>query len=160
MVVEHEHATSLQDEVEVAWPADDHVVTWTATTTGPAGSLLWEPEGPAPYRTPVGIVFIERKQLCATGVTPQGYRTPFQERIVIEFLGENGPAEATPIVRTILNDPTTDLDRLWQASESLGTAVTLGIMLAGVGSELRPELWRAFVAELPPVVKTLVEGGR
>lgn len=160
LVVEHEQAKSLSDEVEVAWPSDDQVVTWTAKTTGPVGPLLWEPEESAPYRIPVGIVFVERKKFGATGVTPQGYRTPFQERIVAEFLGENGPAEATPIVQTVLNDRTTTLDRLWQAAESLGADVNLGIMLAGLGSELRPELRDAFVAELPPVVKTLIRGNR
>lgn len=160
LVVEHEHASSFRDEVEVAWPSDNHVATWTAKTTGPVGLMLWEPDGSAPYRTPVGIVFVERGKLGATGVTPRGYRAPFPERIVIEFLGDDGPAEATAIVQTMLNDPTIDLDRLWQAAESLGEAVNLGIMLAGLGNELRPDLQNAFVARLPPVVKSLIGGER
>ena len=160
LVVEHEHASSFRDEVEVAWPADNPVATWTAKTTGPVGSMIWEPDDWAPYRTPVGIVFVEREKFGATGVTPRGYRAPFPERIVIEFLGDDGPAEATAIVQTMLNDPTVEFDRLWQAAESLGEAVSLGIMLAGLGSELRPELRNAFVARLPPVVKSLIRGER
>lgn len=160
LVVEHEHASSFHDEVEVAWPADNPVATWTTKTTGPVGSMIWEPDGWAPYRTPVGIVFVEREKFGATGVTPRGYRAPFPERIVIEFLGDAGPAEATAIVQTMLNDPTIEFDRLWQAAESLGEAVTLGIMLAGLGNELRPELRNAFVARLPPVVKSLIQGER
>lgn len=160
LVVEHEHASSFRDEVDVAWPADNHVATWTAKATGPVGSVLWEPDSSAPYRVPIGIVFVEREKFGATGVTPRGYRTPFPERIVIEFLGDDGPAEATAIVQTMLNDPTINLDRLWQAAESLGEAVNLGIMLAGLGNELRPELRNAFVARLPPVVKSLIRGER
>jgi hypothetical protein len=160
LVVEHEHASSFRDEVEVAWPADNPVATWTTKTTGPVGSMIWEPDGWAPYRTPVGIVFVEREKFGATGVTPRGYRAPFPERIVIEFLGDDGPAEATAIVQTMLNDPTVEFDRLWQAAESLGESVSLGIMLAGLGSELRSELRNAFVARLPPVVKSLIRGER
>lgn len=160
LVVEHEHASSFRDEVEVAWPSDTHVATWTAKTTGPVGPMIWEPDSSALYRTPIGIVFVEREKLGATGVTPQGYRAPFPERIVIEFLGDDGPAEATAIVQTMLNDPTINFDRLWQAAESLGEAVTLGIMLAGLGTELRPELRTAFVARLPPVVTSLIGGER
>ena len=160
LVVEHEHASSFRDEVEVAWPADNPVATWTAKTTGPVGSMIWEPDDWAPYRTPVGIVFVEREKFGATGVTPRGYRAPFPERIVIEFLGDDGPAEATAIVQTMLNDPTVEFDRLWQAAESLGESVNLGIMLAGLGSELRSELRNAFVARLPPVVNSLIRGER
>lgn len=160
LVVEHEHASSFRDEVDVAWPADNHVATWTAKATGPVGSMLWEPDSSATYRVPIGIVFVEREKFGATGVTPRGYRTPFPERIVIEFLGDDGPAEATAIVQTMLNDPTINLDRLWQAAESLGEAVNLGIMLAGLGNELRPELRTAFVARLPPVVNSLIGGER
>lgn len=159
LVIEHEHATSFRDEVEVAWP-DDHVTTWTTKTSGPIGSQIWTPDESAPYRTPLGIVFVDRKKFGATGVTPQGFRTPFSERVVIEFLGEGGPAEATELVQTMLNDPTTSFDRLWQAAESLGETETLGIMLAGLGDTLRPELREEFITRLPPVVQTLVRGGR
>lgn len=159
LVIEHEHATSFRDEVEVAWP-DNQVATWTAKTTGPIGSMLWNSDESPPYRTPLGIVFVDRKKFGATGVTPQGFRTPFPERVVIEFLGENGPAEATAIVQTMLNDPTTNFDRLWQAAESLGETDNLGIMLAGLGDRLRPELRDEFVTRLPPVVQTLLRGTR
>jgi hypothetical protein len=159
LVIEHEHATSFRDEVEVTWP-DEHVATWTAKTTGPIGSKIWNPDKSATYRTPLGIVFVDRKKFGATGVTPQGFRTPYPERVLIEFLGEDGPAEATAIVQTMLNDPTTDFDRLWQAAESLGETDNLGIMLAGLGDELRPALRDDFVTRLPPVVRTLVRGTR
>lgn len=159
LVIEHEQATSFRDEVAVAWP-DNQVATWTAKTTGPIGSIIWDPDESSTYRTPLGIVFVDRKKLGATGITPQGFRTPFPERVVIEFLGEDGPAEATAIVQTMLNDPTTNFDRLWQAAESLGETENLGIMLAGLGDRLRPELREAFVTRLPPVVQTLVRGIR
>lgn len=159
LVIEHEHATSFRDEVEVAWP-DDQVTTWTAKTTGPIGSIIWNSNKSSTYRTPLGIVFVDRKKFGATGVTPQGFRTPFPERVVIEFLGEDGPAEATALVQTMLNDPTTNFDRLWQAAESLGETNSLGIMLAGLGDKLRPELRDEFEAKLSPVVRTLVRGIR
>lgn len=159
LVIEHEQASSFRDEVEVAWP-DDQVTTWTAKTTGPIGSMIWDSDESSTYRTPLGIVFVDRKKFGATGVTPQGFRTPFPERVVIEFLGEDGPAEATAIVQTMLNDPTTKFDRLWQAAESLGETENLGIMLAGLGDKLRPELHNEFVRRLPPVVQTLVRGVR
>ena len=159
LVIEHEYATSLRDEVEVAWP-DDHVATWTAKTTGPIGSMIWNSDESSTYRTPLAIVFVDRKKFGATGVTPRGFRTPFPERVVIEFLGEDGPAEATAIVQTMLTDPTTSFDRLWQAAESLGETETLGIMLAGLGDRLRPELREEFETRLPPVVRTLVRGAR
>jgi hypothetical protein len=159
LVIEHEHATSFRDEVEVAWP-DNQVATWTAKTTGPIGSMIWNSDESSPYRTPLGIVFVDRKKFGATGVTPQGFRAPFPERVVIEFLGEDGPAEATAIVQTMLNDPTTNFDRLWQAAESLGETSNLGIMLAGLGDKLRPELRDEFVTRLPPVVRSLVRGTR
>jgi hypothetical protein len=159
LVIEHEHATSFRDEVETAWP-DDHVATWTAKTTGPIGSIIWDADKPSGYRTPLGIVFVDREKFGATGVTPQGFRTPFPERVVIEFLGEDGPAEASAIVQTMLTDPTSDFDRLWQAAESLGETDTLGIMFAGLGDKLRPELRDKFEATLPPVVRTLVRGTR
>jgi hypothetical protein len=159
LVIEHEQATSFRDEVEVAWP-DNQVATWTAKTTGPIGSMIWDSDESSTYRTPLGIVFVDRKKFGATGVTPQGFRTPFPERVVIEFLGEDGPAEATAIVQTMLNDPTTNFDRLWQAAESLGETESLGIMLAGLGDKLRPELREEFVSRLPPVVRSLVRGTR
>lgn len=159
LVVEHEQAESFRDEVEVAWP-ESQIATWTAKTTGPIGSMIWSPDDSSTYRTPLAIVFVDRKKFGATGVTPQGFRAPFSERIVVEFLGEDGPAEATAIVQTMLNDPTTNFDRLWQAAESLGETENLGIMLAGIGDKLRPELRDKFEERLPPVVKTLVRGTR
>lgn len=159
LVIEHEHATSLRDEVEVAWP-DNQVATWTAKTTGPVGAMIWNSDESSTYRTPLGIVFVDRKKFGATGVTPQGFRTPFPERVVIEFLGDDGPAEATAIVQTMLNDPTTNFDHLWQAAESLGETDNLGIILASLGDKLRPELRKEFVTRLPPVVRTLVRGTR
>jgi hypothetical protein len=159
LVIEHEQATSFRDEVEVAWP-DDQVATWTAKTTGPIGSMVWDSDESSTYRTPLGIVFVDRKKFGATGVTPQGFRTPFPERVVIEFLGDEGPAEATAIVQAMLNDPTTNFDRLWQAAESLGERENLGIMLGGLGDKLRQELRDEFVRRLPPVVQTLVRGAR
>lgn len=159
LVVEHEHAASLEDEVAVAFPADEQIATWTTTTTGPLGVRLWEPDGPTPYRIPFGIVFVNREKLGVTGVTPHGYRAPFAERVVVEFLGAEGPAEATPIVQNVLQDPSTDLTRLRQAAESLGAVDDLGILLAGLGDALRPELREPFLKELPPVIRTLI-GGR
>lgn len=156
LVVEHEQAPAFRDEVEVAWPTSTPVATWTAETTGPVGPLLWEAADSMPYRTSTGIVFVERAKFGATGVTPQGYRTPFQERIVIEFLGEDGPAEATALVRTLLNDPSTEYDRLWQAAESLGEAVALGTVLAGLGDSLQPELRNQLLDDLPPVTRVLL----
>lgn len=160
LVVEHENATSLQDEVEVAWPADDSVVTWSTKTSGPLGTLLWEPEGPSPYRIPAGIVFVEREKFGATGVTPGGYRSPFPERILVEFLGEDGPPEAATIVRNLLRDPTVGLDRLWAAAENLGATDDVGALLAGLGPELRPQLRTDFTAKLSPVTGTLITGER
>lgn len=160
LVVEHEEAASLRDEVEVAWPGKDSVATWSTKTSGPLGPFLWEPKGDVPFRMPVGIVFVEREKFGATGVTPGGYRTPFPERVLVEFLGSDGPPEAAPIVRTLLQDPTVGFDRLWAAAETLGATVDVGALLAGVRAELRPELWADFVKELSPVVGTLVEGRR
>jgi hypothetical protein len=160
LVVEHEKAASLQDEVEVAWPVDNSVATWSTKTRGPLGTLLWEPNCPTPYRMPVGIVFVERKKLGATGITPGGYRTPFPERILVEFLGEDGPPEAASIVRNLLQNPTVDLDRLWAAAETLGATVNVGALLAGLGDELRPQLRTDFTAKLSPVTGTLITGER
>lgn len=159
LVIEHEQATSFRDEIEAAWPADQ-VATWTAKTTGPVGSMIWEPNESASYRRPLGIVFIDRNKFGATGVTSDGYRTPFPERVLVEFLGTDGPADATAIVQTILNDPTTEYHRLWQAAESLGETVSLGIMLASLGDDLHPALRNEFEAGLPPVVHALVRGER
>lgn len=160
LVVEHEQATSLRDEVEVGWPNDQPIATWTTRTTGPLGPRLWEPEGAAPYRITVGIVFVDRGKLGATGLTPGGYRTPFPERILVEFLGEAGPPEAAPIVRTVLDEPGTDLDRLQAAAESLGADVELATILSGLSGTLRPELSERFEAELPPVVQSLIREAR
>lgn len=160
LVVEHETASSLQDEVEVAWPKENTVATWSTKTGGPLGTRLWEPDSPTPYRTPVGIVFAEREKFGATGVTPDGYRTPFTERIMIEFLGEDGPPEAAPIVRNLLQDKTVGFDRLWSAAETLGVTVEVGALLAGVGDELRPQLRSDFIDTLSPVVGTLIKGER
>ena len=159
LVIEHEQATSFRDEVAAAWP-DDNVATWTAKTTGPIGSMIWNPANSPPFRTPLGIVFVDRAKFGGTGVTPQGFRAPFPERVVIEFLGDDGPAEATAIVQTMLDDPATNFDRLWQAAESLGETENLGIMLAGLGDNLRPELRDEFETRLPPVVRSLVRGTR
>lgn len=160
LVVEHETAASLQDEVEVAWPMENTVATWSTKTSGPLGTRLWEPDTPSPYRMPVGVVFVEREKLGATGVTPAGYRTPFLERILVEFLGETGPPEAATIVRNLLQDPTVELDRLWAAAETLGATVDLTALLAGLGPELRPELRTDFNAKVSPVTGTLIQGKR
>lgn len=160
LVVEHEKAASLQDEVEVAWPVDNTVATWSTKTSGPLGTWLWEPDTPTPYRMPVGIVFVEREKLGATGVTPEGYRTPFPERILVEFLGESGPPEAASIVRSLLQDPSVELDRLWAAAETLGATVDLAALLAGLGPDLRRELRTDFNAKMSPVTGTLLRGER
>lgn len=160
LVVEHEQAASLQDELQAAWPEENSVATWSANTRGPLGTLLWEPDGPTPYRMPVGIVFVEREKFGATGLTPDGYRAPFPERILVEFLGEEGPPEAAPVVRNLLQDPTVDLDRLWAAAETLGVTVDVGALLVGLGAELRPQLRADFISNLAPVAGTLIEGKR
>lgn len=158
LVVEHEHAGQLADKVKVAWSKDDQLFTWTVQTGGPLGLALWKPDTPSPYRIPLGIVFVEREKLGATGLTPRGYRTPFPERVLTEFLGLEGPPEATPIVRTLLDDPDTDFQRLWQAAESLGTVVDLSTLMAGQGKSLRTDLRQQFLDGLPPVVRALAEG--
>lgn len=160
LVVEHEHASALKDEVEIAWPGEEQPFTWTVKPPGPLGLALWEPDDPAPYRIPVGIVFVEREKLGGTGLTPGGYRAPFPERVMMEFLGLEGPAEASSIVESILDDPETDFQRLWQAAENLGVVVDLSMLLAGRLDELRPDTRRRFVETVPPVVRTLMEGAR
>lgn len=160
LVVEHEKAASLQDEVEVAWPGENTVATWSTKTSRPLGTRLWEPDTPAPYRMSVGIVFVEREKLGATGLTDEGYRTPFPDRILVEFLGEKGPPEAATIVRSLLQDPTVTLDRLWAAGETLGATVDVAALLAGLAPELRPELRTEFSAKVSPVTGTLLRGER
>jgi hypothetical protein len=160
LVIEHRNAASLQDEVEVAWPEERSVATWSTKTTGPLGPLLWRPDTPTPYRMPVGIVFVEREKFGATGVTPDGYRTPFPERILAEFLGDDGLPETAPIVRNLLQNPSVGLDRLWAAAETLGVTVEVGALLAGLKDEIRPQLRADFVETLSPVTGTLIEGER
>lgn len=160
LVVEHETASSMKDEVEVAWPDQNRVATWSTKTSGPLGTRLWEPEGPTPYRMPLGIVFVDREKFGATGETPNGYRAPFTERILVEFLGADGPPEAAPIVRNLLQDQTVGLDRLWSAAETLGATVEVGALLAGAGAGVHPQLRTDFLAKLPPVVGTLLKGDR
>jgi len=160
LVVEHKTAASLQDEVAVAWPDEEPVATWSVKTSGPLGPRLFEPDSPVPYRLSDGIVFVEREKFGATGLTPGGYRTPFPERILVEFLGSDGPPEASAIVRTLLQDPDVTLDRLWAAGETLGVTVDVGALLAGVGTELRPQMRKDFVSKLSPVAGTLIEGER
>jgi hypothetical protein len=160
LVVEHRNAASLQDEVEVAWPAENSIATWSTKTTGPLGPLLWGPDNPTPYRMPVGIVFVEREKSGTTGITPGGYRTPLPERILVEFLGEDGPPETAPIVRNLLQDPDVGFNRLWAAAETLGVTVDVGALLAGLGDELRPQLRADFIATLSPVARTLIKGER
>lgn len=156
LVVEHKQAASLQDEVEVAWTGDEPLATWSTKTSGPLGPRLWEPKSPAPYRLPVGIVFAEREKFGGTGLTSGGYRTPFTERILVEFLGEDGPPEAAPIVRTLLTDQSVGLERLWAAAETLGATVDVGALLAGPGTEIRPQLRADFIAKLSPAVRSLL----
>jgi len=160
LVVEHKNAGSLQDEVEVGWPEDEAVATWRTKTNGPLGTRIWEPENSAPYRIPTGIVFVEREKFGGTGLTPDGYRTPFPERILVEFIGDDGPPEAAPIVRNVLQDPDMNLNRLWAAAETLGVAVEVGELLAGVRNELRPQLQNEFLSTLSPVTGTLIRGER
>lgn len=160
LVVEHKTAASLQDEVEVAWPEDESVATWNVKTSGPLGPRLWEPDSPTPYRISDGIVFVEREKFGATGLTPGGYRTPFPERILVEFLGTDGPPEASSIVRTLLQDPDLRLERLWAAAETLGVTVDVGSLLAGLGTELRPQTREEFISKLSPVAGTLIRGER
>lgn len=160
LVVERKQAAALQDEVEVTWPRDEQLFTWTVKTKGPLGLALWEPDDPAPYRIPTGIVFVERERLGATGLTPRGYRTPFPERVAVEFLGFEGPANAAPVVRKTLRDPSTRFPRLWQAAENLGATADLAALLAGTRETLHQDLREAFLERLPPLVRTLVEDRR
>lgn len=160
LVVEHEQAGALEDEVEVEWSGDNSATTWITKGDGPLGVRLWEPSSVAPYRIDVGIVFAEREKLGATGLTEQGYRTPFNERVITEFLGDVGPPEAAPIVRSLLNDSDIDFERLWAASENMGVTVNTGALLAGMGDELRPELRSHFMENLSPAVTPLLWGTR
>lgn len=160
LVVEHKTASKLEDEVEVAWPGDEPVATWGVKTSGPLGPRLWEPDSPAPYRIPGGIVFVEREKFGATGLTPSGYRTPLPERILVEFLGDDGPPEASSIVRSLLQDPDVSLDRLWAAAETFGVTGDVGALLASPATELRPEIREAFISRLSPVAGTLIGGER
>ncbi len=160
LVVEHDQASALSQEVEVAWATDESLITWTSKTTGPLGTLLWEPDEPAPYRIPLGILFVDREKLGATGLTKRGYRAPFPERVMMEFVGLEGPGEATPIVQSILDDPDTDFRRLWQAAENLGTVIDLSVLMAGRLDELQPKFRNRFLEGASPVVRTLIEGRR
>lgn len=158
LVVEQKQAGSLQDEVAVAWPEETRLTTWSTKTPGPLGKLLWEPEASSPYRIPVGIVFVEREKPGATGLTSEGYRTPFPERILVEFLGKEGPPEAATIVRSLLQDPTVNVDRLWSAAETMGAVMDLSALLAGLAPELDPELRNDFIEKFSPVTETLLRG--
>lgn len=160
LVVEHEQAGAMVDEVEVAWSGNESAATWITKRNGPLGIRLWEPSSAAPYRIEVGIVFAEREKLGATGLTEKGYRTPFKERVITEFLGEDGPPEAAPIVRNLLNDSDIEFERLWAASENMGVTVNTGALLAGMGDELRPDLRSPFMENLSPAVKPLLWGTR
>lgn len=160
LVVEHKQAASLQEEVAVAWPEANKLTTWSTKTPGPLGRHLWEPDASSPNRISMGIVFVEREKPGATGLTDEGYRTPFPERILVEFLGKEGPPEAATIVRSLLQDPTVNLDRLWSAAETMGTSMDLSALLAGLGPELHPELRDEFMGKFSPVTQTLLRGER
>lgn len=160
LVVEHKSAASVQDEVEVAWPDDEPVATWCVKKSGPLGPRLIEPDNLTPYRLSDGVVFVEREKFGATGLTPGGYRTPFPERVLVEFLGQDGPPETSSIVRTLLQDPDVRLDRLWAAAETLGVIEDVTALLAGVGMEVGPQMRADFVSKLSPVTRTLIEGER
>lgn len=160
LVVEHERAGALEDEVEVAWSGNTAVATWITKRRGPLGIRLWEPSDPAPYRMEVAIVFAEREKLGATGLTEKGYRTPFNERVITEFLGDDGPPDAAPIVLTLLDDSDIQFERLWAASENMGVTVDTAALLAGMGDELRAELRAKLPAKLSPAVTPLLWGTR
>lgn len=66
---------------------------------------------PYPIARPVGIIFVKLEKCGGTGFTNLGYQTPFPERILVEFLGNKGPPEVATIVRSLLHDPTVNLDR-------------------------------------------------
>lgn len=158
LVVEHAQAPVLRDEAMAAWPPNEPILTWTAKTQGPLGSLLWEPDEPPPNQIHTGILFAQRAKLGVTGLTARGYRAPFPERVMMEFLGFEGPSAATPVVQDILEGPDTDFRRLWQAAESLGRATDLATLLAGRLARLPPGLESEFLSRMPPVVRNLIEG--
>lgn len=158
LVVEHEQASSLKDEIETRWPAEEQVFAWTVKRRGPLGYTLWEPDDPAPYRIPFGLVFVDGVKLGATGLTPRGYRSPFPERMMMEFLGLEGPAEAAPIVQSILEDPEIRYERLEMAGESLGRLADLRTLLALRGKALPNKLRDQFLQRLPPAAQALAGG--
>jgi hypothetical protein len=160
LVVEHDQAGALEDEVGVEWSGDRVAASWITKRSGPLGPRQWGPKESPSYRMDVGIVFAEREKLGGTGLTENGYRTPFDERVVTEFLGEDGPPEAAPIVRNLLNQSDLDFDRLWAASETMGVTLDTGALLAGMGEELSPDLRSQLVEKLSPTLKPLLWGAR
>ncbi len=155
LVVEHPHVRLLRDELAAPRADQDpwHVVH--KRTTKPLGDLIWSLDDDHPW-IKTGVLLLERERLGATGLTDHGYRTPFRERVLVEFLSlTTDPTIGSPIADWILHDSRTRFNRLWQAGQALNVLPDVAILLAALGPRLPAPLFRELQDATLPVVREL-----
>lgn len=158
IVIEHASAAGLPEMLERDWPGDQRPAFWTTSTKGPLGELLWEPTDRPAGRIDAGVVLVDRERIGGTGLTEAGYRAPFQERVLLEFL-EMESDRGVPVIETLLMRSEADMPRLWASAHALGVLPDLNALLAGSLDRLPDGTANDFFDRLPQAVSHLI-GGR
>lgn len=160
LVFEHADAEQLKDVVESKWPeAQGRPHVWIVREKGPLGDAFLEPDHPSPGQIPLGIVLVPHERVGGTGLTPQGYRTPFPERVIAEFLGLGAPRDiAKDVVSRLIFRPEFNVERAWKAAHAFHVRGHLYALLAAAYRRLGPEARAAFRDRMPGVVQAALEG--
>lgn len=165
LVVEQPQASQLRDLVATSWPGAQRPALWRVSGRGPIGSELWTDPEESVLPGQAGVVLVEADRIGGTGLVSDGYRIPFRERILCDFLGLGGPDPdvGVPIVQNILLRPDgpeapVSFKRLWQSATALKTEVDLSALLARLYERLDPETRKAFKGASSPTVAAFLEG--
>lgn len=155
IVIEHANAAALQEVLAGAWPGNERPVFWATKTKGPLGELLWAPDDTV-GRIDMGVLLVDRERIGGTGMTTNGYRAPFRERILLEFL-EMESDRGAPVIEALLRSDA-DMDRLWASANALGVLSDLNALLAGCLDRLPEGTAKAYLGKLPRSVAHLIRG--
>jgi hypothetical protein len=162
LVVEHAHAETLKDTLEQRWPGQETPYVWMAprhrNRAGPLGNSLWSPPHEGPSRIDLGVLLVAEDRIGGTGLTQQGSRTPFQERILLEFLAMDTDLDiGRPIVARLLG-PDFDVRRAWQCANALDVLPDFIALMSATYSKLTRHQQQEFRGRMPRLVQSYLGG--
>lgn len=127
---------------------------------GPLGPILLEPQDRDAWHDFTGILVVAEERIGGTGLTRQGFRAPFPERILMEFMAMDADVDVgRAIVEHILRTGI-DIKRGWACAHAINVLPDYAALMASIYHRLSPSQRQQVRDLLPGVICSFLGEGQ